>query len=136
MLPTRDIERHFAHLPPDWLDLILELRSQVFKIAPQACEVFHSRGLSYYYDQRGGPVSAGICQIVVKEDHIRLGFVHGSFLPDPAGLLEGDRKAMRYVRLTSFDQAPWSDLIRLIEASSRFDPYTQQFASKTPTENR
>jgi hypothetical protein len=136
MLPTRDVERYFSYLPPDWLDLILELRSQIFRIAPHACEVFHSRGLSYYFADRGGPVSAGICQIVIKEDHIRLGFVQGSFLPDPAGLLDGDRKAMRYIRITSFDQAPWPDLIQLIEVSSRFDPYTQQFASTTPTEDR
>lgn len=136
MLPTRDVERYFSYLSPDWLDLILELRSQIFKITQQACEVFHSRGLSYYFADRGGPVSAGICQIVIKEDHIRLGFVHGSFLPDPAGLLEGDRKAMRYVRITSYDQAPWNDLVHLIEASSRFDPYTQQFRPKTATEEK
>jgi hypothetical protein len=55
------------------------------------------KGISYYFKERGGPVSAGICQINVLEDHVRLGFIHGAYLPDPRDLLEGDRKVKRFV---------------------------------------
>ena len=74
------------------------------------------------FAERGGPISAGICQINLERDHIRLAFIHGAFLPDPKSLLQGDRQYKRYVKITSFDQAPWDDLQDLITASAHFDP--------------
>jgi hypothetical protein len=129
MLATAEILNHFSTIPPDWMDILLELRSLIARIAPNVTEELRNKGLSYYFIQRGGPVSAGVCLIVVKADHIRLGFIHGAFLPDPDHLLQGDRIAMRYVPITSFDTAPWEALAALIESSSRFDPYTQTFLS-------
>lgn len=130
MLPTTEIRNHFSLVPLELRDIILELRSIIIRIAPNVTECIRQNGLSYYYPERGGPVSAGVCQIVVKADHIRLGFIHGSFLPDPMKLLEGDRIAMRFVSIASYDLAPWDDLAVLIEWSNRFDPYTQSFREK------
>ena len=122
MQPTRDVEHYLAHLPPDLRDIVFELRGIIAAIAPTATETFHRKGLTYYHAERGGPVSAGLCQINWQVDHIRLAFNHGAFLPDPKRLLRGDRVAKRYVKITSFDQAPWADLQALIQASSEFDP--------------
>ena len=122
MQPTRDIELYLAHLPIELQDIVLELRSIIASIAPTATETIHRKGFSYYYAERGGPVSAGICQISLQRDHIRLAFIHGAFLPDPKGLLKGDQLYKRYVKITSFDQAPWDDLQNLITASAHFDP--------------
>ena len=122
MQPTRDIEIYLAYLPPELRDIVLELRSIIASIAPTATETIRRRGFTYYHAERGGPVSAGICQIDLQRDHIRLAFIHGAFLPDPQGLLEGDRLNKRYVKIYSFDQAPWDDLQELIAASAHFDP--------------
>jgi hypothetical protein len=122
MQPTRDIEHFLAHLPLELQDIVLELRNIIASVAPTAAETIHRQGFSYYYAERGGPVSAGICQINWQRDHIRLAFIHGAFLPDPKGLLAGDRLAKRYVKIYSFDQAPWDDLQNLITASAHFDP--------------
>ncbi len=122
MQPTRDIEIYLAYLPPELRDIVFELRSIIASIAPAATETIQRKGFSYYYAERGGPVSAGICQINLEPDHIRLAFIHGAFLPDPQGLLEGDRLYKRYVKIHSFEQAPWDDLQDLIAASARFDP--------------
>jgi hypothetical protein len=127
-LPTRHIERLLAHFPPHLVEVILELRDLVFTVAPDAAEDIHPKGFTYYHPLRGGPVSAGICQIRLQRDQIRLAFVHGAFLPDPAHLLQGEAKAMRFVELKSFESAPWVELKALIEASSRFDPYTLSFS--------
>jgi hypothetical protein len=135
MLPSHFVERYLADAPAELQDIARELRSLVASAAPQACEKVHSRGLTFFDAQRGGPVSAGICQIAVYDDHVRLAFVHGAFLPDPAGLLEGDRRAKRYVRLRSYREAPWDDLRRLIVASVRFDPRTLS-ANSLPTRDR
>jgi hypothetical protein len=124
MLPERYIEKHLEMVPPELRDIVLEIRNIVARIAPTATEIQHSRGFSYYFKERGGPVSAGICQIGIFRDHIRLGFIHGAFLPDPKGLLVGEPKYKKHIRLYSYEDAPWEYLRQLIKASSRFDPYT------------
>jgi hypothetical protein len=126
MQSTRDIELYLAQLAPylsiELRDIVFELRDMIAAIAPTATETLHRKGFTYYFAERGGPVSAGICQINLERDHIRLAFIHGSFLPDPNGLLKGDQLYKRYVKITSFDQAPWDDLQDLITASAHFDP--------------
>ncbi len=127
MLPTRSLERQLESLPTELRDILLEIRNLVVSIAPDAIETLHSKGISYYHAGGHGPVSAGICQIIIFNDHIRLAFIHGNFLPDPKKLLEGGEKYKRYTRLSSYEKAPWEDLKDLIAASARFDPYTLKF---------
>ncbi len=124
MLPERYVEKHLEYINPDLRDIVLEIRNLVARIAPHATEVQHSRGFSYYHKERGGPVSAGICQIIIFPDHIRLAFIHGAFIPDPQGMLVGTQKAKRHVRIYHYEDAPWDYFKQLIEAHARFDPYT------------
>jgi len=126
MLPERSIENYLQQVPAELRDIVLEIRNIVASVAPDATESQHSRGFSYYYKERGGPVSAGICQIGIYHDHIRLGFIHGAFLADPEGLLVGEPKYKKHVRIYHYEEAPWEHLKQLIEASSRFNPYTQK----------
>jgi hypothetical protein len=126
MLTTAYLEKKLKYVKPEFLDIIFELRNLVVSVAPQATEVFQRNGLSYYFGEKGGPLTAGICKIGIKEDHIRLIFLHGAFLPDPLHLLRGNQIAMRYIKITSFQHAPWEELQKLIDLSSRFDPYTQK----------
>jgi len=125
MLPERDVEKHLHYIAPELCDIVLDIRNIVAEVAPEATEWQHSRGYKYYYKQRGGPVSAGICQVGIYHDHIRLGFIHGAFLPDPEGLLVGEPRYKKHVRIYHYDEAPWEYLRGLITASARFDPYTQ-----------
>jgi hypothetical protein len=124
MLPAHFIEKKLQYTRPDLRDIVMEIRNIIASVAPEATESQHSRGFSYYYKERGGPVSAGICQIGIFPDHIRLGFIHGAFLPDPQGLLVGDPKYKKHLRIYQYEEAPWDYMRMLIEASSRFDPYT------------
>ena len=124
MLPENFVEKHLQHISPELRDIVLEIRNIVASVAPGATESQHSRGYSYYFKERGGPVSAGICQIGIFRDHIRLGFIHGAFLPDPEGLLVGEPKYKKHIRIYRYDEAPWEYFRELITASSRFDPYT------------
>lgn len=130
MLTLREVEAHFAHLPPEQLEVVLELRNLVAQAAPDACEELRRGGVVYFHPG-GGPVSAGICGIQARRDHIRLYFTHGAFLPDPHGLLiDEGRLAMRYARIDSFAGAPWDELRALIAAHACFDPRTQTFSSR------
>jgi hypothetical protein len=131
MNTSREIEEHFQYLPHGMLDILIELRNLVARIAPSATEVIHRQGITYYHADRGGPVSAGVCQILVRDDHIDLAFIHGAFLPDPQHLLVGDGIAKRFIPIVSYDQAPWEDLEEMIDSSDRFDPYTRTFRNKS-----
>ncbi len=130
MLPERDIEKYLLHVRPELCDIVLEIRNIVASVAPDATERQHSRGFSYYHKERGGPVSAGICQSIIFRDHVRLAFIHGAFIPDPEHMLLGKEKAKRYVPIYHFEGAPWEYLRGLIEAHARFDPYTYNFGPK------
>ena len=122
MLPIHQVEAFLKYTPVHLQDIVLELRNIIAEVAPDAVEVVRWGGLSYFHEGRGGIVSAGICQIGLHEGYIRLDFIHGAFLSDPKHLLEGNQKAKRFVRLKTYDNAPWDDLKQLIEESSRFDP--------------
>ena len=126
MLPIHEIEAFLQRIPTDLQDIVLELRNIVASVAPDAVEVVRWGGLSYFHEGRGGIVSAGICQIGIHNGYIRLDFIHGIFLSDPKHLLVGNQKVKRFVKLKSFDDAPWDDLKQLIEESSRFDPRALQ----------
>jgi hypothetical protein len=124
MLPERFVEKRLEHVKPGLRDIVLEIRNIVASVAPGATESQHSRGFSYYHKELGGPVSAGICQIGIFPDHIRLGFIHGAFLPDSEGRLVGEPKYKKHLRIYHYEDAPWEYMRQLIVASSRFDPYT------------
>lgn len=124
MLTIHEIAVFLQHTPKHLQDIVLELRNIIVSVAPDAVEVIRWGGLSYFHEGRGGIISAGICQVGLQEDHVRLDFIHGIFLSDPRHLLQGNQKVKRFVRIRSYDDAPWEDLKQLIEASARFDPRT------------
>jgi hypothetical protein len=124
MLSIKEIEAFYQDIPPEFLEIVLEIRNLICTVSPTTDEMIQWKGLSYFDSSRGGTISAGICQIFVAADHVRLAFVHGAFLPDPHQLLEGNAQYKRFVSIRSFNEAPWDALKELIQASSRFDPRT------------
>jgi len=122
MITCRELERHFQHLDEDRLNILLEIHNLVASVSPEAAVEVRRCGVVYFNASRGGPVSAGICQSLVKPDHIRLAFIHGAFLPDPRGLLEGATFPKRFMRISHYDDAPWDAIQALISAHSVFDP--------------
>jgi hypothetical protein len=126
MLHLHEVHVFLQHTPGHLQDIVLELRNIVAAVVPNAVEVIRWGGLSYFHAGGGGPVSAGICQIGIEKDHVRLAFIHGAFLSEPRGLFEGSQKYKRYIRLKSYEEAPWDYLKQLIEAASRFDPRSLQ----------
>lgn len=124
MFSLHEIDQVFRSAKPRQMEIINEIRGLVSEIAPDAVERIHNKGTSYYHAGQGGPVTAGICQVILQSDHIRLAFIHGAFLSDPHNLLQGNPNYKKYVPIYSFDDAPWDALRELITESSKFDPYT------------
>ncbi len=124
MLSLTEVQHFLERTKPEFRDIVLELRNVIAEVAPGATEIILWRGLTYYDESRGGPVSGGICQIGIHKDHVRLAFIHGAFIADPEKLLQGKGVAKRFVVIRAFEEVPWEDLRNLIVASSRFDPYS------------
>ncbi len=127
MLPLRTLEQSLQKIPACLQDIVFELRNIIARQAPGVSEVGNRRGFNYYYKERGGPVSAGVCLLSLHDDHVRLSFIHGSFLPDPLGLLQGDALYKRYLCLSDYENIPWDAIKDMITASARFDPHTLEF---------
>jgi hypothetical protein len=121
MLPYLTIKHILQFTPTELSEIVLELRNMVAEIAPDTIEDIRHGGLVYYFSS-GGPVSAGICGIAIKSDHIRLYFTHGAFIPDRTNLLRGSGKAMRYLRLSRYETVPWDEIMILITDHAAFDP--------------
>lgn len=65
--------------------------------------------------QSNGPM----CFFMVGKKHVTFGFLRGTSLPDPAGLLEGTGKNLRHVKLRTADDLGNPALRNLILAAAR-----------------
>ena len=119
--PISEVERALRFKPRDMVDLLLEVRSIVASVAPWATERINLGGLTYYDANKGGTIKGGICFVDIRDDHVRIRFGLGAFLDDPKSLLAGDRLYMRHLDISSFDDAPWTDIEALIQASANLD---------------
>jgi hypothetical protein len=81
---------------PEVRALVERLRKIIREAVPDATEsahpVWHSIGYRH-------PESGYFCGIFPQADRVDLAFEFGVLLPDPGGLLEGDGKQVRYVRI-------------------------------------
>ncbi|MHB8089582.1 MAG: DUF1801 domain-containing protein [Anaerolineaceae bacterium] len=137
MIPLALLEKQLKHLPEDLLDIVMEIRDIVERLCPEAVEQLDRNGIVYYDANRGGPVKAGICQILFKQDYLSLEFIHGAFLPDPAHLLHGSNLYKKQTLLGTFNDVPWDEVTALITASAQFDPTSLNIRGadgKTPLE--
>jgi hypothetical protein len=116
-----DVETAFRFQRQDLVDLVLEIRNIVARVNPSATERIGSRGLTFYNADKGGTITGGICFVDIHENHVRLRFGLGAFLDDPKSLLSGNQLYMRYMDIPSFDDAPWTDIEALIQASANLD---------------
>ena len=62
-----------------------------------------------------------MCFFMVGKYHVTFGFLRGTSLPDPAGLLEGTGKILRHVKLRTAEDVSEPALKKLIEAAARLN---------------
>jgi hypothetical protein len=122
-----EVERFLSFKRPEVRDIALELRNLVNSVCPYATERILWGGLSYHDSAKGGPVKGAICQIEVGRNQVRISFIHGARLSDPASLLVGDRLSKRHMQIDEYERAPWDAIRRLIEEAAALDP--SQFGS-------
>ena len=90
-------------------------------VAPSATERISAGAFTFYDSNKGGTIKGGICFVDILDDHVRLRFGLGAFLDDPKSLLSGSGLYMRHMDIWSFDEAPWTNIEALIQASADLD---------------
>jgi hypothetical protein len=91
------------------------LRSLVAQVIPDAREVLVARHNHIAYALSDRP-SERIIYICPLRAWAPLGFYYGSALDDPAGLLEGESKRLRHVKVRTLEQAEAAALAPLLAA--------------------
>jgi hypothetical protein len=88
------VEALLATHTPEVQTLVERLRRIVQRAAPEATETARLRWHSLNYHH---PTLGYFCGIFPLQDSVSLLFEFGVLLPDPAGLLRGDGKQVRFV---------------------------------------
>jgi hypothetical protein len=111
----------------EWIDLCLDtkpaelravaekFRKLVNKTVKGAKESVNSWKIPTF--ECNGPM----CFFMVGKHHVTFGFLRGTSLPDPAGLLEETGKNLRHVKLRTAEDVRTPALRKLIEAAARLN---------------
>ena len=98
-------------------ELALALRDIVLAEAPTADErIFRSYVLVFWYSFTGR-ISDSFCYIGVYTKHVNLGFYRGAGLEDPDGVLVGEGKQLRHIKILGPEDLKKPSLRKLIRAA-------------------
>lgn len=111
-----DIEVFLAAYPAEVVAIARALRAMVQAEAKGAYEVLYARHSHWTY---GATPQYGAREIYIcpLARYVRLGFFHGAGLPDPAGLLDGEGKRLRHVKVRTLEQAERPEARALVVAA-------------------
>lgn len=92
-----------------------QLRKLVKKTLPKSKEAINPWHVPIF--ESHGP----ICYYMAGKNHITLGFIRGTSLPDPEGLLEGTGKNLRHVKIKSADDLKQKGLRELLKSAAKLN---------------
>jgi hypothetical protein len=97
--PSEDLIRHLAQYDLKVGELALGLREIVLDEAPDAVEkLFQVYALVFWYSVTGKMADA-FCQVVTYPNGVNLMFNRGAELNDPDGVLVGEGKIIRHIKV-------------------------------------
>ena len=107
----------------DLCRLGLAARDLVLEVAPGLSEKIAFNALCYYKPGLPyGVIAGSACLIGARGGTLILGFLHGAFLPDPDGLLQGRAKAKREMAILSVEALRRPSVAALIRDAVAYDP--------------
>jgi hypothetical protein len=116
-----DVEVLFRDASDVQRRIVRALRALVRRAAPGADESILWGALSYHRPEVGGRIKGAVGLIELAGDGVRLGFVHGARLRDPARLLEGEGVSKRFVRVDSLADVERPELGQLVREAAAIE---------------
>lgn len=97
--PSEELIRHLSRYDLSVGELALALREMVLKEAPAAVEkIFQVYALVFWYSLTG-KMNDAFCQVVIYPKGVNLMFNRGAELEDPDGVLVGEGKVIRHIKV-------------------------------------
>jgi hypothetical protein len=112
----------FNDQPPEVRKIVGKLRMAIKRLVPDAEESCVWGCLSYHRPRVGGRVKGAVCQIVVRREQVRLDFIHGIRMRDPAGLLRGRQVSKRFVPIETLSDALRPEIAALVREAAAVGP--------------
>lgn len=119
------VESFIRHAAPPVRGILRELRGLIREVLPEAREEI----------KWGRPVyslSRIVCYLAAARDHASLGFYRGVELRDPRGLLEGDGKKLRHLRIYRLEDIRPRWFGSLLREAARLDGESFRGTGRTP----
>ena len=107
-------EAFLADYPAHTRALADALHGLVARAVPAVLEVVRPGWRVIGYDVPNGRRTAYFAWIMPELVHVHLGFVHGVFLRDPDGAMEGDARLARWTTFRSLDEVEPAIVERLV----------------------
>lgn len=107
----------FLFLPVPIALTAYHLREVIETILPGATEIPKPKENHAEYAIGKGKQSEIFGYICPMEKYVRLGFYYGDALPDPVGVLVGEGKRMRHVKISTLAEAQKPEIRALIAAA-------------------
>jgi hypothetical protein len=102
--------------PPPVREIAVKAREVILSVLPQATEKVYPGWKVIQYGA-GADMKSVFAVISPQRERVNLGLANGVDLEDPDGLLEGDGKAIRHVKLTSPEAASAPALRELVRGA-------------------
>lgn len=108
-----ELLQDFDLLNPRLAPVIRQLREKVLEIAQDADEKVMYGGLIYQIPGRM------FCGLFLRKGHVSVEFDRGDLMTDPGGLLEGNGKFRRHLKIRSFDDVEDKQVESFVRQSYR-----------------
>jgi hypothetical protein len=118
-LDTGELNGFLEAFEPGIREIALELRDFVWDIYPDSNELIYDGPAALAFGwSRSGRTSETFCSIAIYNNAgVLFGFLKGTELSDPLGMLEGEGKQYRYFRVTDISTFPLAYARKLLSES-------------------
>jgi hypothetical protein len=115
----KEFDDFLSAYSPDVQKLAKRARKLIFEVTPDVSETVYPAMKVVRYGLQGNKMAGLVFGIMPTKAGVSLGFMHGTSLPDPEGLLEGTGKNLRHVKLKKKEDVDNPALKALVEAEIR-----------------
>src|SRR5215210_5474220 len=115
----KELDDFLSAYTPDVQKLAQKARKLIFDVTPGVSEHVYPAMKVIRYGLQGNKMAGLVFGLMPTKAGVSLGFMHGTSLPDPEGLLEGTGKNLRHVKLKKKEDVDSPALRALVEAEIR-----------------
>lgn len=115
-LNSIDLQEKFPEFQPSIIEFAMELQNLILEIFPTVVLTCDEENIGFGF---GSDYKDLVFVMSPKREHVNLGIPYGATLADPKGLMQGEGKIHRHVKLHQVEQVQDADLEQLMQMALR-----------------